>query len=102
MATTQQEVKELKKDIEQIKNMLAGQMEETLSNGHSKAVFAKEELQHAANQAGKNVRTFFSAKQTQIGDAKTACESTIKERPFTSAAIAFAGGVLLATLLKRK
>lgn len=102
MATTQQEVKELKQDIVQIKNMLADQLEETAANGESRTIFAKEELQRLANQAGKGVRTFFSDKQRQFGQAKAACEKTIKERPVTSAVVAFAGGMLLTTLLRRK
>lgn len=102
MATTQQEVKDMKQDIAQIKNMLADQLEETPANGESKTVFTKEELQRVANQAGKGVRAFFSDKQKQFGEAKVACEKTIKERPLTSAAVAFAGGMLLTTLLKRK
>jgi ElaB/YqjD/DUF883 family membrane-anchored ribosome-binding protein len=102
MTTAQQEVKNLKKDISEIKNLLADQLEDVPVNGSSKIVPSKGELKRVAHQAGKGLRTFISEKQDQIGEAKTACESTIKKRPFTSAAVAFAGGVLLTTLLKRK
>lgn len=102
MSTTQQEVKVMKKDITQIKNMLADHMDGAPSNGQSKTVFNKEDLQQMAHQAGQGVRAFVSAKQQELGNAKEACENTIKERPFTSAAVAFAGGVLVTTLLKGK
>jgi len=101
MTTTTQEVKILKKDIAQIKNMLADQLDETPSNGASKTLFTKEDLQRVANETGKGVRTFLADKQKKAGEAKAACESTIKSRPFTSAAVAFAGGMVLSALMKR-
>ncbi len=102
MATTQKEVKNMKQDIAQIKDMLADQLEEIPTNGKTKNIFNKEDLQSIANQAGKGVRAFFSDKQKQLEEVKTACKKTIKERPLTSAAVAFAGGMLITTLLRKK
>lgn len=102
MSTAQQEVKALKQDIASIKNMLADQLEGTISNGESRTIFDKNELQRVAHQAGKATRAFIADKQEKISNAKGKCEETIKERPFTSTAVAFAGGVILTALLKRK
>lgn len=102
MSTAQEEVKALKKDITQIKNMLADQLEETTSNGHSKTIFNKEDLQNVAYNAGKGLRHFFGEKQQQFLDGKEQCENVIKSRPLTSAAVMFAGGMVLSALLRRK
>tara|TARA_B100001564_G_C20649203_1_gene675980 strand:- start:1624 stop:1929 length:306 start_codon:yes stop_codon:yes gene_type:complete len=100
--STQQEVKNMKADIAQIKTMLADQLEDMPANGNNKVMVVRDELQRVANQAGKDVRAFFSTKGKQLGDTKVACETAIKDRPLTSAAVAFASGMLLTILLKRK
>lgn len=101
MSTTQ-EVKALKKDIAQLKNMLADQLDEATPNGQSRSIFSKEELSHAAHNAGQNVRHFLENKQEQFAYGKEKCQSTIKARPLTSAAVLLAGGMLLGSILKRK
>lgn len=102
MATTQQEVKAMKQEIADLKNLLADHVEETAANGASKTIMAKDELQQLAHHAGKGVRNFMSQKHQQLDEAKVSCQKTIKERPLTSAAIAFAGGAVLAALLSKK
>lgn len=102
MATTAQEVKTLKKEITELKNMLADQLSDTPANGISQTIFSKEELQDMANKAGKSVRDFVSDKREKFTDATEQAETTIKDRPFISAAAIFASGVVLATLLARR
>ncbi|MGB1540156.1 MAG: hypothetical protein ACPG80_04290 [Rickettsiales bacterium] len=102
MATTQQEIKTLKKDITQLKDMLADHMEGSPGNGSSRTHFTREEVQKLANQAGESIRGFIGTKRQQFSDATVRTEEAIKERPFVSTAAAFAGGMLLATLLRRK
>lgn len=102
MATTAEEVKNLKKDITQIKNMLADQLADIPSNGLSQTVFNRDELQDMANRAGKSVREFVSDKREQINEASDKAETAIKERPFMTAAAMFASGVVLASLFARR
>lgn len=102
MATTAQEVKNLKKDITQIKNMLADQLAEIPPNGESRTMFNRDDLQDMANRAGKTVREFVSDKREQINEATDQAETKIKERPFMTAAAMFASGVVLASLIARR
>lgn len=102
MATTAQEVKNLKKDITQIKNMLADQLAEIPPNGESRTMFNSDDLQDMANRAGKTVREFVSDKREQINEATDQAETKIKERPFMTAAAMFASGVVLASLIARR
>jgi len=102
MTAKQKENKALKDDIDQIKNLLVDQSEEALANGRSKTMLTREEIAGLANKAGQSVRSFVGEKSQQIGQARDACESQIKQRPFLTTAAAFAGGALLVGLLKRK
>lgn len=102
MATTAQEVKNLKKDLDQIKNMLADQLSDVTPNGKSETIFNREDLEDMANRAGKSVRVFMTDKREKLSDASDQAETVIKERPFVSAAAMFAGGMLLASLLRRR
>lgn len=102
MATTAQDVKALKQEIAALKDQLAEQIE-TQEVLQSKGSFPHyQDLQQLASQAGQSVRTYLTDKQEQIGHAKEHCEKTIQRRPFTSTALAFAGGVLLTSLLKKR
>lgn len=99
MATTQNQIKSMQKDLDQIKDLLADNLAKTASNGASKTATKAEET---ARKAGEGVKTFVTDRKEQLGSAKDACESTIKERPFVSTAAAFVGGALLMTLLNRR
>ncbi|MET0156120.1 MAG: hypothetical protein ABW189_08475 [Rickettsiales bacterium] len=99
--TAQQEIRELKEEIDRLKNLLVDHAEKTASNGMSKMIFTKDEICDMARNAGSEVRNYFGEKQRQISDATASCKETIRERPFTSTAIAFATGALLASLFRR-
>ena len=102
MATTQQELKILKNDIAEIKNILADHANRSASNGVSKMVMQKQNLEQLAQDAGERVRDFVQQEQEQFDQVKAQAETAIKDRPFTTAAVAFASGALLGTLLRRK
>jgi len=99
--TAQQEIKELKSEISRLKNLMADHAEGAAANGLSRVIFSKDEICDMASNAGREVRNFFGEKQQQLTSATESCKETIKERPFTSTAIAFASGVLLASLFRR-
>ncbi len=103
MATAQQEIKDLKQDIADLKDVIASQVEDTVPNGSSTdRRFDMETVRERARLAGKKARKFFVEKQDQAKVARDAAEKTIKARPFTTTAAAFAGGALVAALIKRK
>ena len=103
MATAQQEINALKKDMAQIKDILVDHVEGNSSNGSSKSKLLNvENVKEKARVAGAQAREYLSAKQDQVIAARNVTEKTIKERPFTTAAVAFTGGALVAALLSRK
>lgn len=103
MATAQQEIKALKQDMAQIKDILVDHVDGKSSNGSSKSKFFDvEDVKAKARYAGEQAREYLSAKQEQVIAARDVTEKTIKERPFMSTAIAFTGGALVAALLSRK
>lgn len=97
-----QEIKTMKEDIAEMKDLLAGQMKEATSNGNSAMFMSREELSEMANKAGKSVREFASDKREQIDEAKALTQDTIKARPLTSAAVAMVSGLALGALLSKK
>ncbi|MBO6826497.1 MAG: hypothetical protein JJ879_09865 [Sneathiella sp.] len=99
MATTQTQIKDMQKDLDQIKELLADNLAKTAPNGASKGA---EKAEAVARTAGENVKTFLSDRREQIGHAKDACETTIQNRPFVTTAAAFVGGALLMSLIKRR
>jgi len=102
MATTQQEVKQMKKEIKELKSLLEDQSESLIEEGKARATAKGAELKLVAQEAGKSVREFLDDSKGSLTTARDNTEARIKERPFASAAIAFAGGVLLTSLLSRK
>ena len=98
--SAQQEIKDLKQEVARLKNLMADHAENAASNGMSKMIFTKDEICELANNAGKEVREYLGSKQEQLTNARENCKETIKERPFTSAAIAFAGGAVIGMLLR--
>lgn len=97
MATQTQELKSIKTDLSNIKSILK---DETL-NGHDPEAKISQ-LQQMASNAGQSLKNFFSARKKQFIGAKDNCETAIKTRPFTSAAVAFIGGALLMSLIRRR
>ncbi len=59
-------------------------------------------LREIAHDAGERFQHFISGKKDQAHDAKVSAERAIRANPLAAAAAAFAGGVLLSRLLRRK
>ncbi|WP_417461301.1 hypothetical protein [Kordiimonas sp.] len=101
MATAQQEIKTLKKDLAQIKEMLAASANGHAPNGIGEK-FDIDAIKERAREAGVKAREYLSDKQDQAKVARDKAERTIQKRPFASTAAAFAGGAIVAALLSRK
>ncbi len=102
MSTAQEEIKILKDELKDLKKQMSENAESAAKAGEKQAKMTKEEMAKMAQNAGEGVRSFVSRKGEQFGEAKDSCEETIKNRPFASTAVAFAGGLLVASLLSRK
>lgn len=103
MATAQQEIKSLKAELAQLKSAMENQIEDIAPNGESSdGRFDMQSVKARARLAGIKARKFIDEKQGQVKEARDATEKTIKARPFTSTAVAFAGGALVAALISRK
>ncbi|TNE64345.1 MAG: hypothetical protein EP335_07730 [Alphaproteobacteria bacterium] len=103
MATAQQEIKALKKDLADLKDILAERVQEELPNGTAKnGMPSMDDIKARARHAGVKARKYLRQKQVQARDARDATEKAIQERPFTATAAAFAGGAIVAALLARR
>ena len=101
MSYNDQDITEMREDINQIRRLLADQIVSTPANGHSKSTLNTDELQKIAKKTGSNIREFFNDKQEQFTSAKRNCEATVKKHPYTSVAVATGIGVIVASLIKR-
>lgn len=103
MATAQQDIKALKADIADLKEVIASQVEDVAPDGKSSdSRFDMDAVKERARVAGMKARKFFEETQGQAKDARVKAEKTIKARPFATTAVAFAGGALVAALITRK
>ncbi|WP_417320057.1 DUF883 family protein [Emcibacter sp.] len=102
MTAVEKELKTLKKDFAELKEILAEQAKDKASNGHGRFHVTRDELQAMASRAGENVRDFITDKKERYEDVRDKCETTVKAHPFATTAAAFTGGLLIATLLRRK
>ncbi len=103
MTTANNEIKELKKELQHLSSLVEDKLSKTNGNGHTNVIgIDRSELKRMAHNAGENVRDFFSHKSEQAVAAKDACETAIVAHPFRSVLTAVAGGVLISALLRRK
>ncbi|WP_417449792.1 hypothetical protein [Kordiimonas sp.] len=102
MATAQQEIKNLKKDLNQIKEMLSAQVEDVTPNGAAGPRIDVDAMKDRAREAGEKAREYLRSKQDQAVVARDKAEQTIKDRPFVTTAAAFASGAIVAALLSRR
>ncbi|WP_262690200.1 hypothetical protein [Kordiimonas aestuarii] len=102
MATAQQEIKNLKKDMKQIKDMLTAQARDVAPNGADTSRIDVDAIKDRAREAGEKAREYLRNKQDQAVVARDKAEQTIKDRPFTTTAAAFASGAIVAALLSRR
>lgn len=99
--STEQQLRTMKRDIEEIKDIISDQIPGG-SNGIGDHVPSREEIQRMANHAGQSMRGFFRAKGEQLDTVRTRAEDNIKSRPMTSTAVALASGILVGALLRSK
>ena len=62
----------------------------------------ESQLQQLAHQAGEEFGALWAEKQVQLHKTRTNCEKMIRKHPLASTTAAFACGLLLALLMKRK
>jgi ElaB/YqjD/DUF883 family membrane-anchored ribosome-binding protein len=93
----------LKSDIEEIKSILTDYINTTAKHGKSNLHDKTEDLRNIAYQAGETIRDRYqsgkNAVQNGITESQVKVEDAIRQRPITSAAIAFGVGVMFASLL---
>ena len=74
----------------------------TLKNvSQNTAYDAKDDLQTAANQAGRKVRSLFNSASDDISEASDKVTAEIRSNPVRSSMIALGVGVVLGALLRR-
>ena len=95
----QEEIKSLKEDIVEIKDLLTEHAKETA--GKSSKFFSKEDLQDIAKQTGQQIYSIFNNKQKQFEEVKDKYEEKVKKSPFAALGIAFVCGALLTAIFKR-
>ncbi len=97
------DIRELKKELQQLSQFVQDNVKEHVGNGVGNVIgFDATDIRRMAKKAGKGVRSYFSEKADQAEELRHQAEETISARPFTSVAIALAGGLLLGALLKRR
>lgn len=99
MASTNQEIQELRNDIAALQDSLADKLESTVANGKSKSKAIQYDIQQFAENAGKKTRALLHNSKDQIVDTRDRAEYQIVSHPFLSTALAFAGGLAIAKLL---
>ncbi len=75
--------------------------DDTAKNLKNSAHEMKEELQSAANQAGRKVRKAFNSASDEISYASDKVTGEIRANPVRSSVIALGVGVVLGALLRR-
>ena len=61
----------------------------------------RDDLNHAANQAGRKVRNMFNSASDEISHASENVTTEIRANPVRSSAIALGVGVLIGALIRR-
>lgn len=103
MATAQQQIRDLKAEVQELSALVEKQaraVSKEVGNGHFH--ITREELRDMAEQAGTNARKFIKTKRKQAEDAAHRYEDTVSAHPWKATAIALAGGALLGALLRRR
>lgn len=85
-------------ELEDIKNDISSLKSNAVSLGHHLADDGKEKL----HEAGGQLKTFLSACKKDGARYYHDAEEKVRQNPGQSIALAFAGGLLLSALLKRR
>lgn len=102
MATTTQEIKALKKEVQHLADAFEKSVK-VRNNGHRYGVgINTDEMREAAHRAGDNVRHFMRHQVDRADVLRHQTEESIQSHPFRSVALGVASGLLLGTLLGRR
>ncbi len=74
--------------------------DDALTNLKNLANEKKDDIESAANQAGRKVRKLFNSANNEFSDASDMVTSEIRSNPIRSSAIALGLGVLVGALLR--
>ena len=87
---------------EKASDIINGTAEELRNNDNIRdaAKATRKQLHSIARETGEKVQEFLTARKDQVQEVREVAEKKIKERPLTSAAVAFAAGMVVARLLK--
>ncbi|MBY0354842.1 MAG: hypothetical protein K2Q12_03830 [Rickettsiales bacterium] len=107
MTTSNQELRDLRAEVKQLRASIASETR----NGHLKLSrsdveeFAKDvgnDARELAHNAGASIRQAWSKSRNAAVDAYGDYEASVARHPLSSTALAFAGGLLLAALIRRR
>ena len=81
--------------------MFPSTTKDNVNNLKSDSCTVKDDLQTAANQAGRKVRSMFNSASDEITHASDTVTTEIRSNPVRSSMIALGVGVILGALLRR-
>jgi ElaB/YqjD/DUF883 family membrane-anchored ribosome-binding protein len=104
MATANQEIRDLRAELEELRASISsglrnGRAREQL---HHLAEDVREDARDIARNAGASLRQAWSRSRHAAEDAYHNYEASVSRHPISATAIAFAGGVLFAALMRRR
>lgn len=106
MATANQEIRDLRAELEQLRASITAEVKNghyrTRDNVTALAKDMREEAEELAHNAGISLRQAWTRGRHAATDAYAQYESSVVRHPLSSTAIAFAGGMLLAALIRRR
>lgn len=103
MATANQDLRELKQEMQHLADLVKGTVTHTAGNGDSNLIgFDAKDIKRMARKVGRTTRSFLNDKSKQAVELRDTCEESIVSNPFKAVALAVTGGLLLSALLRRR
>jgi len=101
MTTANQEMKQLRSDIEKLAAKLESNARSTANSSADIIGFDSKDLRRIAKKAGKNLHHYFDEKSKQAAELRDAYEEGVSSHPYKSVLGALAGGMIIGALLRR-
>jgi len=76
--------------------------DETLDNVGERLTKFKGDIQDAAQDAGRSIRTYYDEKRSELSELADEYSAQVRRRPIQSTAVAIAFGYLIGRLLSSK
>lgn len=92
------EHEKLRKELKEVKD----NVEHLAEDMDRKSENAKEEMKQKAQKAGASVKHWYESQKERADELRHDAEKQISQHPFTSTALAFAAGALVASILRRR